>query len=252
MNFPELNEIVICKVTKITDFGVFASLLEYEDIEGFIHISQVSSTWIKNIHNHVKQNQMRAAKVLKVDVDKKHIDLSFSRINDQEEKRKISEYRLFLRAQGLLAVIAKELNITTDVAWDEIAEPILQKEPTLYAGFINIVKYNDNKYEIPDKYKKDVFEILSKNITIKDKVLSGIVKTYSTDPEGLNFTKNIFIKLEKDNPHIRILYVGPGKYEIRVTGKDYKVVAKEFDKISTELSKSFKKNAIFEIKKNEV
>ena len=154
MNFPETNEIVIGKVTKITDFGVFFSLLEYDDVEGFVHISQVSSTWIKNIHNHVKQNQMRAAKVLKVDYDKKHIDLSLSRVTSQDEKRKISEYRLFLRAQSLLGIIAKNMDIDADLAWTEIAEPIIEKEGELYKGFINILKYGFETYNIDPNTKK--------------------------------------------------------------------------------------------------
>jgi len=58
VDFPNINDVVICKVTKIADFGVFAELLEYDNMEGFVHISQISSTWIKNIHNNVKQKQI--------------------------------------------------------------------------------------------------------------------------------------------------------------------------------------------------
>ena len=70
MEYPDRNELVVVKVTQILDYGVFAELLEYGNAKGFIHISNVSSSWVKNIRNVVKSNQVRVAKVLNIDVEK--------------------------------------------------------------------------------------------------------------------------------------------------------------------------------------
>jgi translation initiation factor 2 subunit 1 len=252
MELPSINDVIICKVIKITDFGVFAELLEYENIEGFIHISQISSTWIKNIHAHVKQNQIRAAKVLKVDEEKNHIDLSFSRINDVDEKRKISEYRLFLRAQSLLNVFAKELNLTQDLVWEDIANPIIEKENSLYKGFLNILKNGGDYYsEIPEKYHKSLFEILDKNITLKDKDIVGIMTIISKELNGLENVKKVLLDAQDKNSDCKITYFGPGKYELKVTSKDFKQSAKKFDEIIKVISKSLKKSTQFEVVKKE-
>jgi len=252
MEYPSINDVIICKVTKITDFGVFVEMLEFENIEGFIHISQISSTWIKNIHNHVKQNQIRAAKVLKVDEEKKHIDLSFSRITPADEKRKISDYRLFLRSQSLLSVIAKEIDVSQDKIWEDVADPIIEKENSLYKGFLNILKHGGDYYpEIDKKYHKLLFEILNKNITIKDKNIIGIMKIVSTKSEGFEKIKKVLVQIQDDNKDSRILYLGPGKYELKVTSKEFKQSAKKFDEISLEISKNLKKFADVEIIKNE-
>ena len=88
IEYPKISDTVICKVTKVTDYGVFVELLEYDKLEGFVHVSQVSSTWVKNIHNHAKANQIRAAKVLHIDTYKNQIDLSFNRVTSAEEKEK--------------------------------------------------------------------------------------------------------------------------------------------------------------------
>ena len=252
MEYPSLNEIVICKVIKITDFGVFAQLLEYDNLEGYVHISQISSTWIKNIHNHVKQNQIRAAKVLKVDEEKKHIDLSFSRINANDEKRKIADYRLFLRAQSLLSVIAKEFDISFDQIWSDVAEPILSKENSLYKGFLNILKHGTDYYEdIDEKYKKTLFDILDKNITIKDKDIIGVLTIISTDESSFEKVKKTLVECEEKNKDCKITYLGPSKYELKVTSKDFKQSAKRFDEIVKKLSKSFKKGISFDFVKKE-
>ncbi|MDD3976221.1 MAG: S1 RNA-binding domain-containing protein [Candidatus ainarchaeum sp.] len=251
MNYPEINEIIIGKVTKITDFGVFIDLLEYDGCEGFVHISQVSSTWIKNIHNHVKPNQMRAAKVLKIDFEKNHIDLSLSRVTSQDEKRKISEYRLALRAQSLLGIIAQNLNISNEKAWEDIAEPILEKDDELYKGFINILRYGFETYNIDKKYHQILFDELSKNITIKNKFIYGIIKVHCLKEEGIEIIKKVFQKILKQYPNAQIYYSGPGVYDLKVIGKDFKLAAKSFENISKDLSKEFKNSSNLEIIKKD-
>lgn len=252
MEYPNINDVVICKVVKITDFGVFAELLEYENIEGFVHISQISSTWIKNIHAHVKQNQIRAAKVLKVDEEKNHIDLSFSRINAVDEKRKISEYRLFLRAQSLLNIFAKEIEVPSEKVWEDVADPIIENESSLYKGFLNILKKGPDCYsDIPKEYREKLFDILDKNITLKDKDIIGVLKIISSDPEGFENVKKVLTSVENDFPESKVLYLGPGKYELKVTSKDFKQSAKKFDEITKLISKKLKNNILFEVEKKE-
>jgi len=68
--FPEVGEIVIGKIVKVLDYGVFMDLIEYEGLQGFVHISNVSSSWIKNIRNFVKEGQIRAGKVTNIDQSK--------------------------------------------------------------------------------------------------------------------------------------------------------------------------------------
>ncbi len=251
MEYPKLNDVVVCKITKITDFGVFANILEFDDIEGFIHISQVSSTWIKNIHNHVKVGQIRAAKVLKVDEEKKHVDLSFSRVTSADEKRKISDYRLFLRAQSLMEVIAKELELTSEDVWQKIGDPILEKESSLYKGFINLLKYGKDYYPgIEEKYRQTLFNLLSKNITVKDKIITGTIKVSSSEPNGIEIIRKALLKLQKDYPNSKFNYVGPGRYSIIVIAKDYKIASKDFDLISKDITKFLKGESVEIIKNN--
>ncbi|MFH0906185.1 MAG: S1 RNA-binding domain-containing protein [archaeon] len=242
VDYPSTNEIVICKIIKITDFGVFASLLEYENIEGFIHISQVSSTWIKNIHNHVKINQIRAAKVLKIDNIKNQIDLSFNRVSSADEKRKIADYRLFKRAMGLLEEVSKELNIDNDTSWNEIAEKILETENNLYNGFINIVRYGKDYYQnISEKYRSNLYNILSKNITVKDKTITASLEISSELANGSKVIKKSLAKAIEDNASSStIVYLAPGRYELKVSGKDYKIALSAYNKITEKITKLFK------------
>jgi len=44
--WPEEDELVVCSVKKVTDFGAFVELDEYGQKEGLIHISEVASGWV--------------------------------------------------------------------------------------------------------------------------------------------------------------------------------------------------------------
>ena len=50
--FPEESELVLCTVKKILDHSVFVGLDEYNNLEGMIHISEVSPGRIRNIRDH--------------------------------------------------------------------------------------------------------------------------------------------------------------------------------------------------------
>ena len=92
MDIPERDELVVVKVVKVLDYGVFVELLEFNNMKGFIHISNVSSSWVKNIRNLVKMNQVRVAKVVNINEERDQIDLSFARVSPQIDKQKSSQY----------------------------------------------------------------------------------------------------------------------------------------------------------------
>jgi len=87
--WPEEDELVVCSVVKVTDFGAFVELDEYGRKEGLIHISEVASGWVKYIRDHVREGQKIVCKVLYVDESKHHIDLSLKDVNEHQRREKI-------------------------------------------------------------------------------------------------------------------------------------------------------------------
>jgi len=56
-DYPNEGEFVICTVIKVQNYGAFVSLDEYPNREGFVHIAEVASGWVKRIRNHIKEKQ---------------------------------------------------------------------------------------------------------------------------------------------------------------------------------------------------
>lgn len=70
----QVNSIVKGVVTKITNFGVFVEL--EEDLEGLLHVSELSDQKIENPENEVEVGQELEVRVLRVDIDDRKIGLS--------------------------------------------------------------------------------------------------------------------------------------------------------------------------------
>jgi len=51
--FPRQGELVIAKVVNVGPYSAFAELEDYEHT-GMIHISEVSSGWVRDIRRYVK------------------------------------------------------------------------------------------------------------------------------------------------------------------------------------------------------
>ena len=75
----EVGSIVEGKVTGITKFGAFVELPGGKT--GMVHISEVAATYVKEISDHLAENQMVTVKILSVSDDGK-VSLSIKRCSD--------------------------------------------------------------------------------------------------------------------------------------------------------------------------
>jgi len=54
VEWPEAGELVVATVERIADYGAYVMLDEYGR-EGLLHISEISSTWVKNIRDFIRR-----------------------------------------------------------------------------------------------------------------------------------------------------------------------------------------------------
>lgn len=80
----EVGKIIEGKVTGITNFGAFVQLEDNKT--GLIHISEVALTYVKDINEHLKVNDVVKVKVLSIDASGK-ISLSIKKALEEEQKK---------------------------------------------------------------------------------------------------------------------------------------------------------------------
>lgn len=81
----EVGSILEGKITGISKFGAFVALPDGKS--GMVHISEVASTFVKEITDHVKQDQVVKVRVLGID-EKGRISLSIKKAQTEQPRQK--------------------------------------------------------------------------------------------------------------------------------------------------------------------
>ena len=233
--FPDEGELVVGTVVKVQNFGAFISLDEYPDKEGFIHIAEIATGWVKRIRNHIKEKQKIVCRVLHVDEAKAHIDLSLKRVNEHQKRDKIQEWKNRQKASRLLDMVAKKMGKTSEQCHKEFANGLIKKYVTLYAAF------EEAAYDIEtlkgDGFKGnwlDAFDEVAKaNITIPFVNIKGYLNLTCWESDGITHIKKALSEAEKsefEDVEIKIKYIGAPQYIIKVKAPDYKIAEEEMKK----------------------
>ena len=240
MKQPAVNELVIGTITRIAKYGAYVNLEEY-DTEGFIHISEIAPRWVRNIRNFVKEGQKVVAKVIRVNEQKRQVDLSLRRVTDNEKRKVMEQKKREKRAEGLFSVVVKQVGATEDEA-KKMKDKLIKEFGELYFVFEDIAR-GTAELDLPDKWKKAFEEVTEKHFELPRMEVGGVISIKTLDGKGVEKIKSAFKAAESlDVPeHVKssMLYLGGGKYEIKVSAYDYKTAEKFMKSYLDELKKYF-------------
>ncbi len=228
---PELDEFVIATVRKILPYGAFCTLDEYGDREAFIHISEVASRWIKNIHEFLKEGQKVVARVFRMVPEKNQIDLSLKRVSDIDRRRKIESYRKEKRAAKLFELVEKKIGKPHEYVWKGMGGELVEKFGNLYSSFEEAVlsECSLDSIKAPEEWKSIFKEVASQNIKKPRVRITGTLTVSCSDADGIEVIKgmlhNAMEGLDADE-EVRVTYLGAPRYMVAVTAPDYKKAEK--------------------------
>jgi translation initiation factor 2 subunit 1 len=227
---PKENDLVICTITKVFSHGAFANLDEYEGKAGFVHISEIASTWVKNIRDFVKEGQKTVAKVLRVDHVKGHIDLSTRRVGEAQKKNKMQEWKRAQKAEKLLEMAAKEINSTLEEAYKDVGFKLEEKYGEIYEAFEEITVSGEEAMaglKIPQKWHEPIIKLVKENVAIPYVNITGYLDLKSLAPNGVEVIRDSLIKAREEGSKtedvdLEIAYMGSPRYRVKVVAPDYK------------------------------
>ncbi|MBU4534810.1 MAG: translation initiation factor IF-2 subunit alpha [Euryarchaeota archaeon] len=220
--WPDEGELIVGTVHKVLNYGAFASLEEYQGKEAFIHISEVSSGWVKNIRDYVRENQKIVARVLRVNPRKGHVDVSMKRIREDQRTKKIQSWKIEQKAEKFLELVGKGMDKDLDTSYDEVGYLLMERFGDIYGGFEIAAEEGENaliEEGVDSEWAKAIAEIAKKNITPPEVQITGYVDLKSYAPEGVDIIKNALQIAEEDN--VVIQCVGAPRYRLIVTSTDY-------------------------------
>lgn len=226
--WPDEGELIVGTVHKVLNYGAFANLEEYQGKEAFIHISEVSSGWVKNIRDYVRENQKIVARVLRVNPRKGHVDVSMKRIREDQRTKKIQAWKIEQKAEKFLELVAKGLGKDLDTAYDEVGYDLMDKFGDIYGAFEIAAEEGEQALldeGINPEWVPGLTDIAKKNITPPEVSITGYVDLKSYASDGVAIIKEALKSAEADN--INIQCVGAPRYRLMVKASDYIQAEKE-------------------------
>lgn len=226
---PEEGEIVIATVRQVTGHGAYVTLDEYNDMTGFLHISEIATGWIRNIERYIRPNQKTVLKVIRVNKVRDEVDTSLKQVSGEERKSKLIEAKKSDKAATFLDFIKSKLKLT-DEQIHEIEDKLLQKYDFVYAAFEAVSRKGlDALHNIElSEETKTAIEEASKRIPIPLVEISGILEITLKKPDGIEMIKNTLANVEgnKGGANSTITYVGAPRYRIVVKAENFKIAEK--------------------------
>jgi translation initiation factor 2 subunit 1 len=229
-DFPDIGDLVVCSVTNVKNFGAFCTLDEYGGKEGFIHVRDVATGWVKYIRDHVREGQKIVCKVLGVDEEKGHIDLSLKQVNDHARREKIQEWKNEKKADKLLEIVGTKLGKSLDEAFTEVGVELIKEYGSLFTVFETATTDPESLKELglDKKWIAAITEVAKENIELPSVSIDGTLEITSPAADGIDHIKKALVAgLDSDEVEIKIHYVGAPKYKVSVTALDYKTAEQE-------------------------
>jgi translation initiation factor 2 subunit 1 len=246
--WPEVGDLVIATVVRITDYGAYVRLDEY-DKEGLLHVSEVASRWVRNIRDYVREGQKVVLKVLRVHSEKGHVDLSRRRVTKREKKEKLLFWKKDRKAESLLRTAAEKLDVSFEEAYEKAGVLIENAFGDLYEGLEKTAKEGVDvllELGIEKELAITLAEIAKEKITISLVNVKGILELQNSKPKGVLDIKETLTNAkevgESEGADVKVYLVSPPKYRIVVSAEDYKSAESILEKASKSALKIIEKS----------
>ena len=255
---PEKQEIVIGTVTRIERHGIFLELDEYDGVQAYCHISELSNSWVKNIKSLFRVGEKVVGKVIRVDHRNKTVDISIKRVTEEHKKIKLQMWKKYNTAINYIKLAARQLKLDEEEILKEVKTKILEHYDHLFDVFEAAVDEGISAFEecgITGELAEKLTEIAKKNVVIPTKTVKGEYKIQCFEPNGAEVIRNAFkkafeaVEKVKSDAALEVKTAGAPRYMIKITTRDYKDAEKILNTFNKVLEKELSNpRTIFEFK----
>jgi len=244
--WPEVGDLVIATIETVTDYGAYAKLDEFGK-RGLLHVSEISSSWIRNIRDFVREGQKLTLKVLRVDLEKGHIDLSLRRVTKRERIEKVLSWKKERKAEALLRGVAEKTGLSDEEVYEKGGK-IIEDKYGLYDGF---EKAAIEGYEaltelgVEESLAKAFAAVAQERIHPKLVKVRGVLEIRCMKPNGVKIIKDAFNKAKAEklkDASVKFYVIAAPKYNIEASAENYKraedVLQKVAQNVVTNITKA--------------
>lgn len=116
----KVEDVVMVNVRSIAEMGAYVHLLEYNNTEGMILLSELSRRRIRSINKLIRVNKTEPVVVIRVDKEKGYIDLSKRRVSAEDVEKCTERYAKAKAVNSILRHVADILQFETNEQLEEL------------------------------------------------------------------------------------------------------------------------------------
>ena len=236
-DWPEAGDLVMATIETMTDYGAYARLDEYNK-RGLLHVSEINSSWIRNIRDFVCKGQKSVLKVLRVDLEKGHTDLSLRRVTKRERIEKVLSWKKTRKANALVKGVAEKVHMTSQEVYEK-AGAVVDAEFGLYDGFEKTAKEGPEvltKIGVPEDLARVFAEVAAERIHGKMVRVKGILEIRCLKPNRARLIKEAFLSANKTenakDTEVRFYVIAAPKFSIEALAENYKRAEEALQRVS--------------------
>jgi len=236
--YPDLESLVVVTVRHIADMGAYVSLLEYNNIEGMILLSELSRRRIRSINKLLRVGRNEVVMVLRVDKEKGYIDLSKRRVSPEEVIACEDKYNKAKAVHGVLRHLAEKRKLYLEDLYESIGWPLYRKYGHAYdafklaladeAGITNDDNQDDplEELNIPNDLKEELKTYIRRRLAPQPIKIRSDVEVSCYTYEGIDAIREaLFAAMDvgTESMPIKIKLIAPPIYVLSTTTLDKEI-----------------------------
>jgi len=218
--FPDIESVVMVNVRNIADMGAYVSLMEYNNIEGMILLSELSRRRIRSIHKLIRVNRNEVVMVLRVDEDKGYIDLSKRRVSPEDVAACEDRFNKAKAVHGVLRHLAERRRLHLQDLYEKIGWPLYKKFGHAYDAFklaisddTDVDPFDD--IDIPKDFKEELKAYILRRLAPQQVKIRSDIEVSCFTYDGIDAIREALfavMQLSTESMKIKINLIAPPIY----------------------------------------
>jgi len=225
--FPDTEDLVMVKVTNVNEVGAYVVLLEYNNIEGMILLSELSRRRIRSINKLIRVGRTEIVVVLRVDKEKGYIDLSKRRVSQEDMAKCEEKYNRGKAVHSIMRHVSETCKVPLLKLYQDFGWKLYGKYQHAYDAFKLAVQEPEKilgEFNLTEDVKKQLMNNINRRLTPQAVKIRAEIEVTCFEYEGIDAIKESLRagqKLTVDPPmNIKIKLVAPPMYVIVTTALD--------------------------------
>ncbi|XP_052096538.1 eukaryotic translation initiation factor 2 subunit 1-like [Mytilus californianus] len=222
--YPEVEDVVMVNVRSIAEMGAYVHLLEYNNIEGMILLSELSRRRIRSINKLIRVGRSECVVVIRVDKDKGYIDLSKRRVSPEEVCKCEEKFAKAKAVNSILRHVGELMKYSTSEQLEDLYKKTAwyfdekyKKPGAAYEAFKHAVTNPEilDECDIDDETKEVLIDNIKRRLTPQAVKIRADIEVACTNYEGVDAVKRALKKglaLSTESMPIKINLIAPPLY----------------------------------------